>query len=136
MRTNENRENYSSRANLNVSNGMFSGAMVKADIASQILLNRVARNMSQKAFAQFMGVSQAMISKWESGDCNLSLSTICEICDKLDLVFEAKFIKANEYPIQNNPTGNFEIIRGGENIKKNGGSNIPTDADQVASAAA
>ena len=43
--------------------------------------------MNQKQFASFMGVSQAMISKWESGEYNFTINTLNEICDKLGLDF-------------------------------------------------
>ena len=46
---------------------------------------RMARNMTQKEFAEFLHVKQAQISKWESGDCNFTMSTLYFICDKLDL---------------------------------------------------
>ena len=53
--------------------------------------------MSQKQFAQFMGVSQAMVSKWESGDCNFTIETIAKICDKLDLIPQLELISENDY---------------------------------------
>lgn len=36
-------------------------------ICGEIVAQRVKRNMSQKQFAEFMGVSQGMVSKWERG---------------------------------------------------------------------
>ena len=41
--------------------------------------------MSQKDFAKIFDVSQAIISRWEHGDCNFSLEKIAEIAVALDL---------------------------------------------------
>ena len=54
-------------------------------VALVIKHERMARNMTQKEFAEFLHVKQAQISKWESGDCNFTMSTLYFICDKLDL---------------------------------------------------
>jgi len=43
--------------------------------------------MNQKAFASFMGVSQGMISKWESAEYNFTFQAAADICEKLGLVF-------------------------------------------------
>ena len=40
----------------------------QAKIAATIAKNRVDMQMNQKEFAEFMGVSQSMVSKWESED--------------------------------------------------------------------
>ena len=54
-------------------------------IALAIKHERMARNMTQKEFAEFLHVKQAQVSKWESGDCNFTMSTLYLICDKLGL---------------------------------------------------
>lgn len=54
-------------------------------VALVIKHERMARNMTQKEFAEFLHVKQAQISKWESGDCNFTMSTLYFICDKLEL---------------------------------------------------
>ena len=40
--------------------------------------------MTQAEFAKFMGVSQGMISKWESEYYNFTIETLANICEKLD----------------------------------------------------
>ncbi len=54
-------------------------------ICGEIVAQRVKRNMSQKQFAEFMGVSQGMVSKWERGDCNFTLQSLVHIATKLDI---------------------------------------------------
>lgn len=41
--------------------------------------------MTQIEFAKLLQVKQTQISKWESGDCNFTMSTLYLICDKLNL---------------------------------------------------
>lgn len=45
-------------------------------ISSEITAKRLEMGMSQKEFAKYMGVTQAMVSKWESGNYNFALSPI------------------------------------------------------------
>ena len=54
-------------------------------IALAIKHERMARSMTQKDFAKFLHIKQAQVSKWESGDCNFTMSTLYFICDKLGL---------------------------------------------------
>ncbi|CBK75268.1 Helix-turn-helix [Butyrivibrio fibrisolvens 16/4] len=41
--------------------------------------------MTQKEFADFMGVTQGMVSKWESREYNFTIKSLNEICAKLGL---------------------------------------------------
>lgn len=59
-----------------------------ATISAKIQLKRVELGMTQKEFAQKMGVSQGMVSKWESGEYNFTINTINDICERLGLLFE------------------------------------------------
>lgn len=56
-----------------------------AKISAQIERSRLEMNMTQQQFAEHMGVSQGMISKWESREYNFTIKTLNEICQKLDL---------------------------------------------------
>ena len=41
--------------------------------------------MTQKEFADYMGVTQGMVSKWESREYNFTIKSLNEICQKLGL---------------------------------------------------
>ena len=58
--------------------------------------------MTQKAFAEFMGVTQAMVSKWESADYNFTIETIAQISEKLNFTFDIEFIPESEYLLNAN----------------------------------
>lgn len=61
-----------------------------AIIAAEIQLKRIDMGLDQKQFAKLLGVSQGMISRWESGTYNFTISTLVSICEKLELSFEPK----------------------------------------------
>ncbi|SCH32806.1 antitoxin HipB [uncultured Ruminococcus sp.] len=69
--------------NLSESDKQKSKKMV--EIALTIKRERERRNMTQIEFAKLLQVKQTQISKWESGDCNFTMSTLYLICDKLNL---------------------------------------------------
>ena len=56
-------------------------AGLEASICSEIISQRIKRNMTQKEFAEFMGVSQGLVSKWEKGLVVPSAETIKKIAD-------------------------------------------------------
>lgn len=67
-----------------------------ATVATKIRQERIKRGMNQKEFAKFMNVTQGMISKWESVECNFTVDTLCEIFAKLDLQVSFQFVKDKE----------------------------------------
>ena len=71
-----------------LSSSDIAAAKQLAKISSVILSNRLERGMNQKQFAEFVGVSQGMISKWESGEYNFTVETLANICEKLNLDFD------------------------------------------------
>ena len=56
-----------------------------AKISAQIERGRIEMGMTQQEFAEYMGVTQGMVSKWESREYNFTIKTLTEICQKLDL---------------------------------------------------
>ncbi|WP_022766636.1 helix-turn-helix domain-containing protein [Butyrivibrio sp. XPD2006] len=75
-----------------------------AQISSKIERRRIEMGMTQKEFAVYMGVSQGMVSKWESRDYNFTIKSLNEICSKIDLTFT---------PVLNNKiiTEKFSLIK-------------------------
>lgn len=81
-------------------NELFSSVMSRAEmsanrqlalISAAIELWRVENNMTQKEFAKFMGVTQSMVSKWESGEYNFSVKILSEISDRMGISLESLF---------------------------------------------
>lgn len=60
-------------------------AKTLAQISTMIASKRIEFNMNQHDFAEFMGVKQAQISKWESGECNFTIKKLIKIAYKLNL---------------------------------------------------
>lgn len=63
-------------------------ARLLAKISSAITKRRIDFKMNQKEFANLLGVSQSMVSKWESSNYNFSIETLAEVCDKLNMELE------------------------------------------------
>ena len=59
-----------------------------AVISAKIYTRRMKLGLDQRAFAKLMGVTQGMISKWESGTYNFSIASLIRICEKIDLTFD------------------------------------------------
>ena len=66
-----------------LSEGELLGEKLKHEASKLIRRYRKEKGMTQSEFAEFMGVNQSMISKWESHDYNFSLETLGEIFAKL-----------------------------------------------------
>lgn len=69
-------------------------SIMQSLVAAEISMRRQERHMSQKDFSELMGVSQGMVSKWESGECNFTLSTLVSIALKLGIETRLPFVPA------------------------------------------
>lgn len=69
-------------------------ASLQGIIAAEISLKRLELGLNQKQFAKFMGVSQGLVSRWESGETNFTLSTLVDIASKLDIKMQCPFVTA------------------------------------------
>lgn len=58
-----------------------------ARISAKIQMKRNELGMNQKQFAKALGVSQGMVSKWESGEYNFTISALSVLCSKLNMDF-------------------------------------------------
>ena len=56
---------------------------MQSKIALAIMNSRKQLGMSQSEFAAYCGVSQPMISKWESGECSFTFKKFTELADRL-----------------------------------------------------
>lgn len=64
-------------------------------ISAQIEKSRLELGMTQKEFADYMGVTQGMVSKWESREYNFTIKSLNEICHKLGMTVEVNVEKIN-----------------------------------------
>lgn len=65
---------------------------LEAIICGEIITQRIERGMTQKQFAEFMEVSQSMVSKWEKGECNFTLQSLVKIASKLGLSLQSPIV--------------------------------------------
>lgn len=72
-------------------------ASVIAKVSAFIINYRYKTGMTQKEFAKFMGVTQGMISKWESAEYNFSVESIAQIAEKLGVTVDITFTPEQEY---------------------------------------
>ena len=90
-----------------------------AKISMFILKYRLNANMTQKEFAKKMGVTQAMVSKWESAEYNFTIETIAHISEKLNTTFDIEFKPESEY-LANSFNNNYDNISTNQNWQTNG----------------
>ena len=67
-------------------------------IAIAVAEYRYNHKLTQTALADKLGVTQAMVSKYESGDYNISLKAAFELFDKLGMRFDCAIEKDNGKP--------------------------------------
>lgn len=67
-------------------------AAIQSDIAAEISTARIAKGLSQQELADTLGVSQALVSRWENGDVNFTLQTLVRIALKLDIKMKSPYI--------------------------------------------
>ena len=61
------------------------------DISCEFIKYRMNNNLTQKDLAEKLGITQAMVSKLESGDYNPTVKMLFEIAQKLDWKFNLTF---------------------------------------------
>lgn len=69
-------------------------AAILGQISAEIAARRIEMNMTQKEFAKYLGVTQGMVSKWESTDYNFSIKTLADLATKLDMVLKVELNKS------------------------------------------
>lgn len=63
---------------------------ILCDFGVALVEYRRAHNLTQKALADLLNVSQVMVSKYENGSFQVSLKVMCEICAKLKLSLDVR----------------------------------------------
>ena len=58
---------------------------IQYTLSTTILEYQLKHNLTSKDMASYLEVSPSMLSNYESGDYDFSLSQICYICEKLNL---------------------------------------------------
>ncbi len=71
---------------------------VRGKVASAILTRRCELGLSQTKFARYMGVSRSEVSAWENGERDFAISELCELCERLSLVFDVVLTEEESYP--------------------------------------
>ncbi len=66
-----------------------------SQISSAIVKERLKLRMTQAEFAKHINVSQALVSRWERGNCNFSIKKIVEIASALNLDVNISFCNAS-----------------------------------------
>ena len=61
-------------------------------IAAEISTRRQDLHLSQQQLAEKLGVSQALVSRWEAGEVNFTLSTLVKISLALDLPVQSPIV--------------------------------------------
>ena len=68
-------------------------SVIQSMIASEIIIRRIDKHMTQKDFAAMLGTSQSTLSKWESGETNFTLSSLVSIASKLGIAMQSPFVQ-------------------------------------------
>ena len=64
-------------------------------ISAAIAKCRIDMKATQKEFSEYLGISQGMVSRWESGDYNFTVRGLAEIAEKLGLELYINLKKYN-----------------------------------------
>ena len=75
-------------------------------------MERIEMKLDQKQFAKLLGVSQGMISRWESRTYNFTITTLINICEKLGLSFKPQITskEVKESIVENSIFTIFKVI--------------------------
>lgn len=107
-------------------------SQILADISVAITRCRKEMDMTQRQFADYMNVTQGMVSKWESSDYNFSIKTLVDMAEKLDMELNVSLRKEKSY---NNDTHNenaFAVISSKERMfEKKAPSYLPEGKQKV-----
>lgn len=81
-----------------------------SEIATMISSQRIEMKLTQTQFAEILGVSQEMVSKWEKGNYNFTIRQLVKICDRLKLNMDITFSSEKDYIASNKDQLEIKII--------------------------
>lgn len=86
-------KNYKTSSSLfsDLTEAEIKSSLFKGAIAAEFIKQRRERKLTQKEFADLLDVTQGMISKWESLNYNITVSSLIEIFSKLDVDVDIRF---------------------------------------------
>lgn len=61
-----------------------------SQVTGTIIRERKRLGLDQKEFAEKLGVSQSLVSRWENGNSNFTIKSLAEIATKLDMCLDIK----------------------------------------------
>ena len=70
---------------------LLKGEQIVQNVSNAIHNDRISKKMSQKDYAAWLGISQAMISKIENANFNPTIEALSKIAYKLDFEFALDF---------------------------------------------
>ena len=76
----------------NLSDEQFQLSILQGLISAEISMKRQELGLNQKQLAEKLGVSQAMVSRWETGEANFTLSSLVKISVALDIPMQSPFV--------------------------------------------
>lgn len=65
------------------------------EFSLQLVNYRMKHQMNQSELARELGISQPMISQYESGTNNITVKRLCEICEKIGVRVRLNYEDAN-----------------------------------------
>ena len=67
------------------------------EFSIQLVNYRIEHKMNQTELARELGVTQPMISQYESGTNNITVKRLCEICEKIGVRVRLNYEDANNH---------------------------------------
>lgn len=98
MNGNDMTEEFVARVTEGMSRRDVLEGIVRGRIASAILTRRSELGMNGTEFARHLGISEPEVREWESGDCDVTIAEIRDVCAKLSLAFDMSIAPEEEFP--------------------------------------
>lgn len=73
------------------------------NISVALVEYRIKHNLNQKQLSEMLDVAQSMVSKYESGDYNISIKALNELCGKLGFSLNVSITMPEETETTNSP---------------------------------